>query len=91
MPEVESKDAGLSTEIYINIESDGSLFYGDRPVNHDQLFNLIKNQLLLTSSDKVIVQADRRVVYDAVIQAVDVAKLAGATNILLVTEHKQQK
>lgn len=90
VPEVESKDEKISTELVINIDSSGMLYFGNNLVDLEQLFKLLQSQIESLSIDTVIIQADRRVEYDSVIQAIDVAKLAGAKNLLLVTEQKKK-
>ena len=45
VPEVESKDEKISTELVINIDSSGMLYFGNNLVDLDQLFKLLQSQI----------------------------------------------
>ena len=88
VPEIESKGTGLLPEIVVQIDQDGSIFIDETNVNQRQLTTILKMRIKSLTKDTVVIQADRRVEYDIVVQVIDAAKLAGAKNLILVTKRK---
>ena len=86
VPEIESDESELLPDIIVQIDREGVFYFNRKVVQEDDLFYLLKDKLKSVSKYKVIIQADRRVEYDKVVQAIDVAKLAGAKDILLATQ-----
>ena len=86
VPEIESDESELLPDIIVQIDREGVFYFNRKVVEEDDLFYLLKDKLKSVSKYKVIIQADRRVEYDKVVQAIDVAKLAGAKDILLATQ-----
>jgi biopolymer transport protein ExbD len=86
VPEIESDESELLPDIIVQIDREGVFYFNRKVVQEDRLFYLLKDKLKSVSKDKVIIQADRRVEYDKVVQAIDIAKLAGAKDILLATQ-----
>jgi len=88
VPEIESEGTGLLPEIVVQIDQDGSIFIDETNVNQRQLTTILKMRIKSLTKDTVVIQADRRVEYDIVVQVIDAAKLAGAKNLILVTKRK---
>ena len=88
IPEIESEGTGLLPEIVVQIDQDGSIFIDETNVNQRQLTTILKMRIKSLTKDTVVIQADRRVEYDIVVQVIDAAKLAGAKNLILVTKRK---
>lgn len=66
------------------------LFYIDNQAVDDQEFgDLLRAHLSLSSEKSVVVKADKRVVYDRVAQALDIAKTSGALQLHLTVEKRQ--
>jgi len=86
VPEIESEGSEMSPDIIVQIDQNGIFYFDHIAVQEHHLINLLKDKLKSASKDKVIIQADRLVQYDKVVQAIDAAKLAGAKDILLVTK-----
>jgi biopolymer transport protein ExbD len=91
VPEVSSEDKELLADIVIKIDREGQIYFGGNTVDENQLLNIIQNVLNRSGRDSVIIEADRRVIYDKVVHIIDVAKLAGAKNLLLVTKRITQE
>jgi len=89
LPEVEHESKDPFSEIIVTIDQDGQIYFKEGVAISPQLLREGLVNAFQRSDDRtVIIQADRRVVYDIVIQVIDEAKLAGAKNILLVTTKK---
>ena len=89
VPEIESEESELLPDIIIQIDQDGVFYFNRKVVEENNLFYLLKDKLKSVSQNKVIIQADRRVEYDKVVRVIDIAKLAGAKDILLATKRER--
>ena len=89
VPEIESEGSGLLPEIIVKVDQDENILIDETNVNQRQLTTILKLRLKSPSKETVVIQADRRVQYDTVVQVIDAAKLAGAKNLILVTTRKQ--
>ena len=89
VPEIESEGSGLLPEIIVQIDQNGTILIDDTDVNQRQLTTILKLRIKSLAKDTVVIQADRRVQYDTVVEVIDAAKLAGAKNLILVTTRKQ--
>lgn len=89
VPEIESEGSGLLPDIIVKIDQHGDILIDETNVNQRQLTTILKLRIKALAKDTVVIQADRRVQYDTVVEVIDAAKLAGAKNLLLVTTRKQ--
>lgn len=89
VPEIESEESELLPDIIIQIDQEGIFYFNRKVVEENNLFYLLKDKLKSASQNKVIIQADRRVEYDKVVRVIDIAKLAGAKDILLATKRER--
>lgn len=88
LPEAQSENIKGLTEIVIQIDQNAIIYFKGESVDHNLLLGALGYELRLRGEDTVVIQADRRVSYDTVVQTIDVAKLAGAKNLLLLTAKK---
>ncbi len=86
VPATQSSDKDALPEFVIKIDADGVIYFQGVTVNQSILFNQLQKHFAETDKFYVAVQADRRVSYDQVVQIIDIAKLAGAKSILLITQ-----
>ena len=89
VPEFESEGSSLSPEMIVEIDKDGQFFIDNTLVNSHQLTLILKMRIKSLAKDTVVIQSDRRVEYDYVVQAIDAAKLAGAKNLVLAAKQKK--
>ena len=89
VPEFESEGSSLSPEMIVEIDKNGQFFIDDTLVNSRQLTLILKMRIKSLAKDTVVIQSDRRVEYDYVVQAIDAAKLAGAKNLVLAAKQKK--
>lgn len=88
LPEVASKSKDLLPDIIVRVDHQGVFYFKGIAVTDDLLHNYIRNSLTVDKMAKVAIHADRRVAYDRVVDAIDIAKQAGAKDFLLVTHKK---
>ena len=89
VPEIESGGEGIIPELFVQIDQDGTIFIDETSVTQSQLTLILRGRIKSINQDTVIIQADYRAQYNAVVQAIDAAKLAGAKNLVLVTRRKR--
>lgn len=85
-PEVQSKGTDSLPDTVVTIDHNGVITLDGIVFGEQRLAEALRHQLEKTSNDTVVIQADRRVQYDTVVQVIDIAKQAGARNFLLVTQ-----
>ena len=88
VPEVSSKNEELIRDITVIIDQHGKVSFEEVELDYSGLLTVLKIQLKLRINNNVVIHADHRVQYDFVAQVIDIAKVAGAKNIMLVTKRK---
>ena len=88
VPEIKSEGSALLPEVIVQIDHTGNILIDETSVNIRQLTTILRLRLKSLAKDNVVIQADRRVEYDKVVQVIDAAKQAGAKNLILVTKRK---
>ena len=91
VPEVSTESAELLPDIMVRVDHAGSFYFNNVLVNDSILLRLLSQELARADKQHVAIQADRRVPYDRVVDAIDIAKQAGAKDFLLVTRQKHEK
>ncbi len=91
-PSVVKAEAGQESDVKVNIflTNDGKFILNERTMTKQELTNLLPKLLARSVSKQVIVGSDDQVRYDDVVQILDLAKQAGATNLSLVRTAKKR-
>jgi len=90
IPKTRSVNQLTEERMVVTIDKDQNIFLQDKPVN----LNELPTRLNLKSSDNkrvVYVRADERVPFGAFASVMDSIKLAGITNISIVTQPLKQR
>jgi biopolymer transport protein TolR len=90
IPKTRSVNQLTEERMVVTIDKDQNVFLQDKPVN----LNELPTRLNLKSSDNkrvVYVRADERVPFGAFASVMDAIKLAGITNISIVTQPLKQR
>ena len=90
LPRVDSQFAEVEERIVVKVDKDGRFLLEEREIPGPRLLRALQFRLQ-GGTGAVIINADKRVVYDRVVEAMDIAKKAGATELLLATERLPQK
>ncbi len=89
LPKADIKAPVDQTEpIIINITSRNEIFLKNKPKTLNDLKREIQSLIAFKKTRPVIVRADKRVVFDRVVQVLDVAKNAGVERLGIAIEEK---
>jgi len=89
VPEVEHETKGELSNIVVSIDKNADIYFNGDKVDSLQLLRAgLESEIRKRDKATVVIQADRRVVYDTVVQVIDAAKLAGAHTLMLITSKK---
>jgi len=93
LPQVSSKEPLESKDINVSITSSGEVYLNNERYNLKldlDVFKFKLKQLMKTYNDPaIIVNGDRNVKYDYVVQVIDAASKAGIKHLVLATEFKR--
>jgi biopolymer transport protein TolR len=70
----------------VTIDKDQQVFLNDKPVNLNDLPNILRSQNTGTTDQVIYLRADEKVPFGAFASVMDAVKLAGITNVSIVTQ-----
>ncbi len=85
LPEASSAEAASQKDVRLAIDADGTLSLAGRTVAVDSLEAVLRERLAASGRKEVVLEADRRVPHGRVVQAMDAARKAGATGLVVAT------
>ena len=85
MPDADKEDA-----LVVAVMRDGQVFFGTEKTTADQLAPKLKDRLSNRTDKRVLIRADARAKYGAVVEVVDNVRAAGVDQLGLLTEQRQQ-
>ncbi|MEW6428153.1 MAG: biopolymer transporter ExbD [Thermodesulfobacteriota bacterium] len=77
-----------SSLLVVAVDRDGAFHYDGRTVDEEQLAALLRVEMSMGPFREVLVRADRQVPFDRVVQAMDIARGAGAKALHLAAERR---
>ena len=89
LPETETAELSEDPEIVITLFKDGSMLLDNEPVNERTLARKLQRSYAYAPSKGVVIQADRGVLFDNVVQIMDISKKSGAESISFLVEQKR--
>jgi biopolymer transport protein ExbD len=84
LPEAGSSASEVA-EVSVRISADGGLYVGESPVTPEELTEVLEARLREAGTTEVTLEADRRVSHGRVVAAMDAARKAGATGLVVAT------
>ncbi|MBL8602633.1 MAG: biopolymer transporter ExbD [Myxococcales bacterium] len=78
--------AGVSVAVAITVDADGHIFADTRPVNEQQLVELMRQKKQENPEIRAIIAASRRVNHGRVVQVIDLVRQGGVTKFAIQTE-----
>ncbi|SMC28738.1 biopolymer transport protein ExbD [Desulfacinum hydrothermale DSM 13146] len=78
-------------EMTVMVDADGAVYVGGTPAALADLFQTVQERLASDPETVVVVEADRSLVLDRVVQVMDVIKAAGASRLRLATERAERE
>ncbi len=85
-PSAQTSSTASSESVRVYIDAGGTVYVGEQPVNSWMVQTLVRDELSIASAGTVLVIADRSTPTELLIDVVDQAKLAGATEVGVATE-----
>jgi biopolymer transport protein ExbD len=89
LPETETAELDEQFEIIITLFKDGSMLLDNKPVSARSLSKRLQRTIAYSSSKNVVIQADKGVLFDNVVNVMDISKKSGAQSISFLVERKQ--
>jgi biopolymer transport protein ExbD len=89
-PKIKSDGADVNKHalVQIDVTREGSYYVNGEATPADGIYAVVKRRLKDPENQQVVVAADKDVVFDRVVQAMDAAKRAGATKIGVEVKHE---
>jgi len=88
VPEVGNESKDNLPDITVQIDRYGNYYFDGIQISDIALQRALKNRFTQSPVNKLAIHADRRVEYNSVVNVIDIAKLAGAKDFLLVNQQK---
>ena len=89
-PKIKSNglDVNKHELVQIDVTREGSYYVNGEATSAEGIFDIVHRRLKDPENQQVVVAADKDVVFDRVVQAMDAAKRAGATKIGVEVKHE---
>jgi biopolymer transport protein ExbD len=84
LPKAQTGQAPQRKIITVSMTKERKLFVGTQQVTKDQLAAKLKS--MAQADQQIVIQADKNLVLDEVIEVLDIAKSVGATRLFIATE-----
>lgn len=85
-PSAQSSAAASTKSVRVYIDRAGTVFVDEKPVNPWMIQSVVRDLLAISSSQTVLVIADRLTPTELLVEVVDQARLAGASEVGVATE-----
>ena len=91
--EIERPSAGSATaastkSIRVNVDQQGNIYLGDSPIRSWMLQSRVREEMRSATEKTVLVIADRRITAEKLVEVVDQCRLAGASNVGVITDQE---
>ncbi|RKY61419.1 MAG: biopolymer transporter ExbD [Candidatus Latescibacterota bacterium] len=91
LPEAETAENPEKENLFITIDQDGNLKLNHKSVTFANLKDeIIKKRKMLDNTTMIIIQADEKSYHGVVVKAMDIAKKAGCTDLVVATAPKER-
>ncbi len=85
-PSASSSNTASTKSVRVYIDQAGSVYIDEKPVNPWMVQSIVRDMLSVSSSQTVLVIADKRTPTEQLVNVVDQARLAGASEVGVATE-----
>lgn len=85
LPRARSSLGVLGREVVVSMRADGTIFIGEREVELASFGVELRQELARAGVSGILLQADRALPYEKLVEVMDRAKLAGTSRISLAT------
>jgi biopolymer transport protein ExbD len=88
LPKAISSDKESTNRIYITVMRNGSLFINQQQIFLSDLGLSIKKLLASQKNKVVVIQADKTLTLERIIEVIDIAKMSGAEKVMIATQQQ---
>jgi biopolymer transport protein ExbD len=88
-PSAQSAQQADSDSVRVSIDQSGQVYINQQPVNSWMVQSIVRDALAVSTSQTVLVIADQQTPTQKLIDVVDQARLAGASDVGVATEREQ--
>jgi len=88
LPRARTSLGAISEEIVVSVRADGSLYIGERMVSDADFGLELRREMARVGKRSILLQGERTISYEKLIEVMDQAKLAGVGRISLATTRK---
>jgi biopolymer transport protein ExbD len=88
LPRARTSLGALSEEIVVSVKADGGLYIGERLVSVEDFSLELRREMARVGKRSILLQGERTISYESLMEVMDQAKLAGVGRISLATTRK---
>jgi biopolymer transport protein ExbD len=88
LPRARTSLGALSEEIVVSVRADGGLYIGERLVSVEDFGLELRREMARVGKRSILLQGERTISYESLMEVMDQAKLAGVGRISLATTRK---
>ncbi len=88
LPRARTSLGALSEEIVVSVKADGGLYIGERLVSAEDFGLELRREMARVGKRSILLQGERTISYEKLMEVMDQAKLAGVGRISLATTRK---
>ena len=85
LPRARSSLGAVGTDVVVTVQADGTVFVDDRRVELASFGIELRAALARAGTSSILLQADKSLSYERLVEVMDLAKLAGTSRISLAT------
>ncbi len=86
LPDAEASAPQDQQEITIYVDAAGMVYLGKAPVDFNDLFGRLRDEIIARPDRLVVIKADGSIMLDRAVKVMDIARAAGAQRLFLATE-----
>jgi len=91
LPQTTTSETITEKELVVSVSKEGIIFYGERPVNMEELERYLQ-QATAKGKDKVlIIKGDKKAEHGIIVSVMDIARRSGISKIVIGTMPEFQK
>jgi biopolymer transport protein ExbD len=90
MPTARNLEETTSQKIIVFISEDGTIYLNELMLSNDELHNSLREELEQSNEKVVVLKADKKIDLGLAVEVMDVAKGAGARDVVIATERQNE-
>jgi len=90
LPAASPTEVARRDEVTVELDAEGAMRLDGRQVTREALESEIQAALAASGTERVVLEADERVPHGRVVEAMDAARRAGATGLVVATRPREE-